>query len=134
MALPGLPEVGLSSEHFFDDIVFRRMMTGEGLPYPGGKAILVEFPTDAFPIRIADCFFDLRCRRLRPVLAHPERYRPVWKDIRVLDPLLDGGAVLLLDVAALAARMAAPLSARLVACSKRAITKRLAATLTGRPT
>jgi protein-tyrosine phosphatase len=63
--------------------------------------VLVEFPTEAFPARIADRFFDLRMKRIRPVLAHPERYRPVWKDPAVLDPLLDGGAVLLLDVAAL---------------------------------
>jgi protein-tyrosine phosphatase len=98
---PGLPEVGLSSEHYFDDVVFKRMMSGEALPYPGAKALLVEFPTDAFPARVVDRFFDLRLKRLRPVLAHPERYRPVWKDPEVLDPLLDGGAVLLLDVAAL---------------------------------
>jgi protein-tyrosine phosphatase len=100
----GLPKVGLSSEHFFDDIVFQRMMKGEALPYPGGKAVLVEFPNDAFPARVADRFFDLRVRKLRPVLAHPERYRPVWKDRTVLDPLLDGGVVLLLDVAALAGK------------------------------
>jgi protein-tyrosine phosphatase len=100
----GLPKVGLSSEHFFDDIVFQRMMKGEALPYPGGKAVLVEFPNDAFPARVADRLFDLRVRKLRPVLAHPERYRPVWKDRTVLDPLLDGGVVLLLDVAALAGK------------------------------
>jgi len=96
-----LPKVGLSSEHFFDDIVFQRLMNGDALPYPGGKAVLVEFPNDAFPARIADRFFDLRMRKLRPVLAHPERYRPVWKDRTVLDPFLDSGVVLLLDVAAL---------------------------------
>jgi protein-tyrosine phosphatase len=97
----GLPQVGLSSEHFFDDTVYRRLMAGDGLPYPGGKAVLVEFPTEAFPLRVADRFFELRLKQLRPVLAHPERYRPVWKDKTVLDPLLDGGAALLLDVAAL---------------------------------
>lgn len=101
IAESGLPEVGLSSEHFFDDIVYQRLIAGDGLPYPGGRAALVEFPTDAFPVRVADRFFELRLKRLRPVLAHPERYRPVWKDKKVLDPLLDGGAVLLLDVAAL---------------------------------
>jgi protein-tyrosine phosphatase len=100
----GLPEVALSSEHFFDDIVFGRLMQGQGVPYPGGKAVLVEFPTEAFPHRVADRFFDLRRKGLRPVLAHPERYRPVWKNIEVLEPLLDGGAVLLLDVAALAGK------------------------------
>ena len=100
----GLPKVGLSSEHYFDDIVFQRLMKGDALPYPGGKAVLVEFPNDAFPARVADRFFDLRIRKLRPVLAHPERYRPVWKDRTVLDPFLDGGVVLLLDVAALAGK------------------------------
>jgi protein-tyrosine phosphatase len=98
---PGLPEVGLSSEHYFDDVVFQRMLSGDALPYPGAKALLVEFPTEAFPMRIAERLFDLRVRELRPVLAHPERYKPVWKDIGVLDPLLDGGTVLLLDVASL---------------------------------
>lgn len=97
----GLPDVALSSEHYFDDIVFRRLMNGDALPYPGGKAALVEFPTEAFPARVADRFFDLRMRKLRPVLAHPERYRPVWKDRTVLDPFLDSGVVLLLDTAAL---------------------------------
>ena len=98
---PGLPEVGLSSEHYFDDVVFRRMMEGDALPYPGGKAVLVEFHNEAFPTKIADRFFDLRTKQLRPVIAHPERYRSVWKDIGVVEPLIDCGAVLLLDVAAL---------------------------------
>jgi protein-tyrosine phosphatase len=98
---PDLPALDLSSEHFFDDIVYQRLMEGGALPYPGGHAALVEFPNRAFPARVAHRFFDLRRRKIRPVIAHPERYEPVFKDIRVLDPLLDGGAVLLLDVAAL---------------------------------
>jgi protein-tyrosine phosphatase len=98
---PGLPELALSSEHFFDDIVYQRLLEGHALPYPGGHAALVEFPSRSFPARIGHRFFDLRRRKIRPVLAHPERYEPVFRDRTVLDPLLDGGAVLLLDVAAL---------------------------------
>lgn len=98
---PDLPALDLSSEHFFDDIVYQRLMEGSALPYPGGHAALVEFPSRAFPTMVAHRFFDLRRRKIRPVIAHPERYEPVFKDIGVLDPLLDGGAVLLLDVAAL---------------------------------
>jgi protein-tyrosine phosphatase len=100
----GLPERHLSSEHFFDDVVFQRFLEGGALPYPGGHAALVEFPTHAFPTRVAHRFFDLMRRGVRPVIAHPERYDPVWDDASVLDPLLDGGAVLLLDVAALAGK------------------------------
>jgi protein-tyrosine phosphatase len=103
-AAKGLPEVLLASEHFFDDIVFQRMMDGAALPYPGGHAILVEFPPRLFPGRVTHRFFDLRRKRLRPVLAHPERYEPVWRDRTVLDPLIEGGTLLLLDVAALAGK------------------------------
>ena len=99
-----LPTLHLSSEHYFDDIVFDRLCRGDALPYPGNRAALVEFPNHAFPLCVADRFFDLMRRGIRPVIAHPERYRPVWKDISVLDPLLDGGAVLLLDVGALSGK------------------------------
>jgi protein-tyrosine phosphatase len=106
----GLPEVHLSSEHFFDEIVFGRLLQGGGLPYPDAdgtrpptrkRGVLVELPPQAFPARLEQRFFDLSRAGLRPVLAHPERYQPVWKDDACLDPLIDAGACLLLDVCAL---------------------------------
>jgi protein-tyrosine phosphatase len=96
-----LPTVHLASEHFFDDVVFGRLVRGEALPYPGGKSVLVELGQGAFPARLQHRFFDVRRAGLTPVLAHPERYDPVWKDDACLDPLLDAGAHLLLDVCAL---------------------------------
>ena len=96
-----LPEVHLASEHFFDEVVFERLKRGEGLTYPGGQALLVEFPPQAFPARIQHRFFDLRRFGITPVLAHPERYQPVWEDDACLDPLLDAGAHLLLDACSL---------------------------------
>jgi protein-tyrosine phosphatase len=97
---PQLPAVVLSSEHFFDDVVFARLVRGEGLPYPG-KAALVEFGSNRFPLRVEHRFFDLRRAGIVPILAHPERYEPVWQDDECLTPLLDAGAHLLLDVCAL---------------------------------
>lgn len=97
---PKLPAVVLSSEHFFDDVVFSRLVRGEGLPYPG-KAALVEFGSTRFPLRAQHRFFDLRRAGIVPVLAHPERYEPVWQDDECLNPLFDAGAHLLLDVCAL---------------------------------
>ncbi len=96
-----LPTVYLASEHFFDDVVFGRLLRGEALPYPGGRSVLVEFGQGAFPARAQQRFFDVRRAGLVPVLAHPERYDAVWKDDGCLDPLLDAGAHLLLDVCAL---------------------------------
>jgi protein-tyrosine phosphatase len=101
-----LPRVHLASEHFLDDVVFKRLASGEGLPYPSlgatrKRGVLVELHPSAFPTMLQQRMFDLGRAGLRPVLAHPERYQPVWKDDAVLDPLLDAGVALLLDVCAL---------------------------------
>jgi protein-tyrosine phosphatase len=96
-----LPRVHLASEHWFDDVVFDRLRRGQGLPYPGGTAALIELPPEAFPMNLQARFVDLKRAGLRVVLAHPERYQPVWKDDQCLDPLFDAGALLLLDVCSL---------------------------------
>ncbi len=96
-----LPDVHLASEHFFDDVVFTRLSKQLGVPYPSGKAALIELPPEVFPAFLQARLFDLRRAGLTAVIAHPERYRPVWKDADVLEPLLDAGAHLQLDVCAL---------------------------------
>jgi protein-tyrosine phosphatase len=100
----GMPQVALAGEHHLDDTVFQRLLSGQGLPYADGHAALVEVPNERFPLRLGERIFELRCKRIRPVLAHPERCRPVWRDRQVLDPLLDGGLVLQLDLGALAGK------------------------------
>jgi protein-tyrosine phosphatase len=122
-----LPEVHLASEHFFDDVVFERIRKGEGLPYPSlapppasatasatttaplwsgaqrpaKRGVLVEFPPERFPFHAHNRFFDLHRAGFVPVLAHPERYAPVWKNVEALNPLIEAGAHLLLDVCSL---------------------------------
>lgn len=98
----GLPEVELSSEHYFDDVIFARIMQDAALPYPGGRAVLLEFYESDFPFSIDRRFADLRLKkRLIPVIAHPERYQRIWRDPDVLERLVDAGAAALLDTAAL---------------------------------
>ncbi len=120
-AAGALPSVHLGSEHFFDDVVFGRLVRGEAVPYPRltgepdtvaaegaspaaspvRRPVLVEFGPTAFPVRVQHRLFDLRRAGLVPVLAHPERYEPVWRDDKCLDAVLDAGAHLLLDICAL---------------------------------
>ena len=122
-AAGGLPSVHLGSEHFFDDIVFGRLLRGEAVPYPrltaaaeagapteaaaardpsaARRPVLIEFGPTAFPVRVQHRLFDLRRAGLVPVLAHPERYEPVWRDDACLDAVLDAGAHLLLDLCTL---------------------------------
>jgi protein-tyrosine phosphatase len=104
-----LPSVHLASEHFFDDVVYGRLLAGESVPYPrlagaapnAKRSVLIEFGPASFPLRLQHRLFDLRRAGLVAVIAHPERYEPVWRDDACLDPLIDAGAHLLLDVCAL---------------------------------
>ncbi|HEX4338046.1 MAG TPA: CpsB/CapC family capsule biosynthesis tyrosine phosphatase [Polyangiaceae bacterium] len=96
-----IPKIALSSEHYFDDIVFQRLLDGDGLPYPGGNAVLLEFYDNDFMPAVAERLFDLRRRKLVPVIAHPERYRCFWRSHERLAELVKSGATALLDVAAL---------------------------------
>jgi protein-tyrosine phosphatase len=98
---PDLPRTALSSEHYFDDVIFGRIRRGFGLPYPGGRAVLLEFYEVDFPSAVDRCFADLRRGGLLPVIAHPERYRCLWQSLDALERLIDGGAAALLDAAAL---------------------------------
>jgi protein-tyrosine phosphatase len=98
---PGLPEIALASEHYFDDVVFQRLLEGDGLPYPGGRAVLLEFYDMDFMPAVAHRLFDLRRRRLVPVIAHPERYRCLWRSHERLAELVAAGAAALLDLGAL---------------------------------
>lgn len=96
-----VPELSLSSEHYFDERVYTRLVNGDALPYPGGRAALLEFYEIDFPPVIEQRLFDLRRKRLLPVIAHPERYRKFWDQPEALERLIDQGVGALLDCMAL---------------------------------
>ncbi len=98
---PELPRLGLGAEHFFDDVFWGLFERGEAVPYPGGKAILVELPRERLPVGLARFFFQMRLKGVRPVLAHPERYRPFFRRSEAIDPLIDAGVLPLLDLMSL---------------------------------
>lgn len=96
-----VPRLSLSSEHYFDERVYTRLLNGDALPYPGGRAALLEFYEIDFPPVIEQRLFDLRRRRLLPVIAHPERYRKFWDHPEALERLEEQGIAALLDCMAL---------------------------------
>jgi len=100
----GLPRTGLAAEHFCDDVFWELFTSGRAVPYPGGKAALIEFHYETWPMRIEDKLFEMQVRGVRPVLAHPERYAALFRRTDPLDPLLDVGCVGLLDLMSLVGR------------------------------
>ena len=96
-----VPQLSLSSEHYFDERVYTRLLNGEALPYPSGRAALLEFYEIDFPPVIEERLFDLRRRQILPVIAHPGRYRKFWDQPEALERLVDQGVATLLDCMAL---------------------------------
>ena len=82
--------LSLATENMWDDVFYARAH-GEppGVPsYDGGPAFLVELPIAAqLPIGLFDRMFQFRLEGKLPVLAHPERYEPLWKDRDAVDRL-----------------------------------------------
>ncbi|MCA9605603.1 MAG: protein tyrosine phosphatase [Myxococcales bacterium] len=102
--LEGLPVLALAAEHYCDDVFWELFTTGQALPYPGGKAALVEFHYEVWPLRIEQRFFEMQIRGVRPVLAHPERYAALFDATDPVDPILEVGTCALLDLMSLVGR------------------------------
>ncbi len=102
-----LPRVSLSSEHYCDEIVFERILGGDALPYPGGRAVLLEFYDMPFSSGLERRLFEMQRRGLLPVIAHPERYRALWDAPERLERLLELGSVALLDACAVTGKYGA---------------------------
>lgn len=96
-----MPELGLAAEHWVDDVFFGLFQEGHALRYPGDHAILVELPRERLPVGLSKIFFRLGMAGARPILAHPERYRPFFRKSKDLEPLVEGGALPLLDIMSL---------------------------------
>ncbi len=102
--VPGMPETGLGAEHFFDDVFWQLFEGGQSLPLPGGRAALVELPPEMFPQRLEERVFEMNVKGVRPVLAHPERYAPLFRRSDPIDPLLEVGVLPQLDLMSLTGR------------------------------
>jgi protein-tyrosine phosphatase len=96
-----LPALSLSAEHHCDSVFLELFEAGQILPYPGERAVLVEFPNEALPVAFDRLAFRLASKGLKPIIAHPERYVPLFKRTDAVDALLDQEVGLQLDMMSL---------------------------------
>ncbi len=75
---PTTPQLHLAAENMWDDVFFERSQRGAVPSYDGGSAFLFEVRPPELPIGIFEHLFRLRTAGKVPVLAHPERYEPLW--------------------------------------------------------
>ena len=61
------------------------------------KYMLIEFSTNIFPTGYDDEIFKLQMHGINPIIAHPERYRFVQKDIKILEKWIGRDYVIQID-------------------------------------
>jgi protein-tyrosine phosphatase len=92
--------LGLGAENFWDDVLAERVRQDAVPSYDGGPAFLFEIPTQLLPPNLENALFQIRVGGTLPVMAHPERYAPIQRDISLAEKL-GRHAALMVDLGAL---------------------------------
>jgi len=92
--------LGLGAENFWDTVLHDRLRQRAVPSYGGGAAFLFEVGTQMMPAGIENELFQLRVGGYLPVMAHPERYLPVQRDLALAERLARHAA-LMVDLGAL---------------------------------
>ena len=71
------------------------------LTFVHGKYMLVEFPFEQVPNGCDEVFFQLKLSGVTPIIAHPERIKPIQKDLPIVRRFIRGGCVIQIDAGSL---------------------------------
>ena len=92
--------IPLAAENMWDSTLYQRMEADEIPGYNGNRVFLLEFIPNQLPLGLFERIFDLRCRGILPVIAHPERYSPLWNAPDLAEKLA-GDCAMVVDLGAL---------------------------------
>ena len=93
-------QLGLGAENFWDGVLHDRLRERSVPAYGGGPAFLFEVNPQFMPVGLENELFQLRVDGLLPVMAHPERYTAVQRDVTLAERL-GRHAVMMIDLGAL---------------------------------
>lgn len=66
-----------------------------------GKYMLIEFQVHQFPVGYDNELYRLVMSGTTPIIAHPERYRPIQNDINIVKKLINSGCLMQIDAGSL---------------------------------
>jgi protein-tyrosine phosphatase len=89
------------AENYWDDVFIERLRSHAVPCYDGQRAFLFEVNPVSLPPRLEEALFEIRLGGQLPVMAHPERYLAVQRDLGFAETL-GKQAALVVDLEALA--------------------------------
>ena len=84
----------LGNEIMIDEDIIELIKKGEASTINDTKYVLIEFPMHSLNNNIEDILFLMIRNGYVPIIAHPERYSYVQKNIELVDNYIELGAVL----------------------------------------
>lgn len=91
----------LGAENYWDEVFIERLRKHTVPSYDGKRAFLFELNPVLFPPRLDEALFEIRLGGQLPVMAHPERYLPVQRDLTTAETM-GKQAALVVDLEAVA--------------------------------
>jgi protein-tyrosine phosphatase len=86
-AVTGALKLGLAAENFWD-LVFHDRLRGQAVPtFDTTPAFLFEVNTQMMPAEMENQLFQIRTSGYMPVMAHPERYTAIQRDVALAERL-----------------------------------------------
>ena len=71
------------------------------LTFQNGKYMLIEFPYDQVPNGCQNTFFKLKLAGVTPIIAHPERTKPIQKDLSIVRNFIRSGCIIQVNAGSL---------------------------------
>lgn len=94
-------QLRLGAENYWDEVLLERLRKHSVPCYDGRRAFLFEINPVLPPPNLGEALFEIRLSGLLPVMAHPERYLSVQRELGVAETL-GKQAALVVDLEALA--------------------------------
>ncbi|MCD4818823.1 MAG: capsular biosynthesis protein [Candidatus Cloacimonetes bacterium] len=86
----------LGAEAYLDEKIIS-FIESENLTINNTKYVLVETGMNSFPANFYDLLFNLVRKGYKPILAHPERYSPIMKNIFLAEDIIRRNVLLQLN-------------------------------------
>ncbi|WP_080799563.1 tyrosine-protein phosphatase [Arabiibacter massiliensis] len=90
-------EMTLGFEVFWENLVSIGLENAPKLCFEGTDLLLLEFGVGSLPPNWQRIIYNLRGQGIQPIIAHPERYRPVQNDLDLAVEMKDLGCLLQLS-------------------------------------
>ncbi len=87
-------KIHLGNEIYLSENIISLLKEGKATPVDGTCYVLFEMPLDSKPMFIYDAVYEMLQNKLKPILAHPERYSYVEKEPEIIYDLIEKGVLM----------------------------------------